>query len=98
MIDKNDNLTGEEILHTQQHRIIEKANLTTSPLKKELEKQVNTIEDKGEKQNEAIEKQSVVSCKNTKMTILMSIIGPIKMILNYFWKKKISHEIYDRRI
>ena len=49
MIDKYDNLMGEEILHTQQHRIIEKANLTTSPLKKELEKQVNTIEDKGEK-------------------------------------------------
>lgn len=66
MIDKYDNLMGEEILHTQQHRIIEKANLTTSPLKKELEKQVNTIEDKGEKQNEAIEKQSVVSCKNDK--------------------------------
>lgn len=64
MIDKYDNLMGEKILHTQQQRITEKANLTTSPLKKELEKQVSTIEDKGEKQNEAIKK--TISCQLQK--------------------------------
>ena len=44
---KNDNyefLTGEEILPSDQRRIIDQAKFTYSPLGKEFEKQVKTIE------------------------------------------------------
>ena len=54
-IDKYESFTGEEILPRDQKRLIEKANFAYSPLGKALEKQTESIEDKGEKQIKAIE-------------------------------------------
>ena len=54
-IDKYEYLTGEEILPSNQKQIIEQAKFTYSPLGKAFEKQTKTIEDKGEKQFEALE-------------------------------------------
>ena len=53
-IDKYDYLTGEEILPSNQHQIIEQAKFTYSPLRKAFEKQTKTIKDQGEKQIKVI--------------------------------------------
>ena len=44
-IDKYEYLAGEEILPSDQSRIIEQAKFTYSPLGKAFEKQIKTIED-----------------------------------------------------
>ena len=46
-IDKYEYLAGEEILPSDQSRIIEQNNFTYSPLEKPFEKQIETIEDQG---------------------------------------------------
>ena len=43
-VDKYEYLTGEEILPSDQSRVIEQAKFTCSPLRKALEKQIKTIE------------------------------------------------------
>ena len=53
-IDKDEYLTGEEILPPNQQQIIQQAKFTYSPLGKALEKQRKTIEDQGEKQVDAL--------------------------------------------
>ena len=53
--DKYEYLAGEEILPSDQRRVIEQAKFTYSHLGKDLEKQLKTIEDKGKKQIKAIE-------------------------------------------
>ena len=53
--DKYEYLTGEEILPSDQSRIIEQARFTYSPLSKAFEKQIKTIEEQGKKQVEALE-------------------------------------------
>ena len=57
-IDKYENLTGEEILHPDQRRVIEQAKFAYSPLGKAFEKQTKTIEDQGKKQIDAITNQN----------------------------------------
>ena len=52
--DKYEYLTGNEILPSDQSRLIKQAKFTYSPLVKALEKQTKTIEDQGEKQIKAI--------------------------------------------
>ena len=54
-IDKYEYLTGEEILPSNQQKIIEQAKFTYSPLGKAFEKQTKIIGDQGEKQTEAIQ-------------------------------------------
>ena len=54
-IDKYEFLTGEEILSSDQSRIIKQAKFRYSPLGKAFEKQIKTIEEKGKKQVEALE-------------------------------------------
>ena len=44
-IHKYEYLTGEDILPSNQHQIIEQARFTYSPLGKAFEKQIKTIED-----------------------------------------------------
>ena len=51
---KDEYLTGEEILPSNQQKIIEQAKFTYSPLGKAFEKQTKTIEDQGEKQVNAL--------------------------------------------
>ena len=52
--DKYKYRTGEEILQSDQSRIIEQANFTYSSFCKEFEKQIKPIEDQGIKQVEAL--------------------------------------------
>ena len=54
-IDKYENLTGEEILPSNQQQIIQQAKFNYSPLGKAFEKQTKTIEDQGKKQVKAIQ-------------------------------------------
>ena len=65
-IDKNEYLTDEEILPSDERKVIEEATFTYSPLEETLEKQTKTIEDQSKKQIKAIkdhEKQLVESNK-----------------------------------
>ena len=54
-IHKYEYITGEDILPSNQQQIIEQARFTYSPLEKPFEKQINTIEDKGQKQIDTLE-------------------------------------------
>ena len=51
---KYEYLTSEEILPSNQSRIIEQAKFADSPLKKAFEKHMKTIEGQGIKQAEAL--------------------------------------------
>ena len=53
-IHKYEYLTGEDILPSNEQRIIEQAKFTYSPLGKAFKKQAKTIEDQGKKQVEAL--------------------------------------------
>ena len=53
-IDKQEYLTGEEILPSDQNRIIEQAKFTYSPFGKFLEKQIKTCENQVIKQFQAL--------------------------------------------
>ena len=48
-IHKYEYLTGEGILPSNQHQVIEQARFTYSPSGKYFEKQIKTIEDQGKK-------------------------------------------------
>ena len=48
-IDKSEYVIGEEILPSDQRRVIEQAKFTYSSLEKALEKQTKTIEGQGQK-------------------------------------------------
>ena len=52
---KYEYLTGKDILPSNQQQIIEQTKFTHSPLGKVFEKQINTIEDEGKKQVNALE-------------------------------------------
>ena len=54
-IDKNEYLTAKEILSSNQQQINEQAKFTYSPLGKAFEKQIQNIEDQGEKQIKGLE-------------------------------------------
>ena len=62
-IHKCEYLTGEDILPTDQQQIIEQVKFTYSPLGKTFEKQIETIEDQGRKQVEAL-KTKVINDKS----------------------------------
>ena len=59
-INKYEYLTGEEILHSDQRRVIEQATFTYSPLEKTLEKWRKTIENQERKQIDAITNQNEI--------------------------------------
>ena len=73
-IDKYEYLTGEEILPSNQQRIIQQTKFNYSPLGKTFEKQIKTIKDQGKKQVKAIQDNKQL----------------IKMIIkiNYYFQKK----------
>ena len=64
-IDKYGYVTGEEILPSDQSKIIEQAKFTYSPLGKAFEKQINTIEDQGENQIKALEEDGEQPVKHS---------------------------------
>ena len=53
---KYEYITGKDILPSNQQQIIEQAKFTYSPLGKDFEKQIKTIEDQVKKQVDALEK------------------------------------------
>ena len=53
-IHKYEYLTGEEILPLSNQQIIEQVRLTYSPLGKAVEKQIETIQNQGKKQVDAL--------------------------------------------
>ena len=73
-IDKYEYLTGEEILPSNQQKIIEQAKFTDSPLRKAFEKQTKTIEDKGEEQIKGIQdnRKQLISDDDYKNKLLIS--------------------------
>ena len=54
-IDKYEYLSGEEILPSNQQRVIQQAKFNYSTLGKAFEKQIKTIKDQGKKQVKAIQ-------------------------------------------
>ena len=54
-IDKYEYLSGEEILPSDQSRIIQQAKFTQSPLGKSFEKQIKSIEEQGKRKIEALD-------------------------------------------
>ena len=54
-IHKYEYLTGEDILPSSQQQIIEQARFTYSPSAKAFEKETKIIEEKGQKQTDALE-------------------------------------------
>ena len=61
---KQEYLTGEDILPSNQQQIIQQAKFTYSPLGKEFDKQIKTIEDQGQKQVDAL--KNLKAKKQTK--------------------------------
>ena len=67
-IEKHEYLTGEEILSSDQSRIIEQTRCTYSPLDKEFEKQIKAIDEQGKqlvKSND--EKESLIHSKQNEI-------------------------------
>ena len=92
-INKYECLTGEEILPSDQRRVIEQANFTYSPSGKTLEKQTKTIEDQSKKQIKGIEdpgKQLVKSNELIKKDFNIDRDGiPLEE------QKKIFNELFE---
>ena len=88
---RNEYLTGEEILLSNQKQILEQAKFTYSPLRKAFEKQIKTIEDQGEKQIKAIQNQGQV--KTIKKYIYDDEDSPLISKL-----KEIFNKLVDERL
>ena len=54
-VHKYEYLTGEDVLPSNQHQIIEQAKFTYSPSEKVFKKQIKTIENQGKKQVDTLE-------------------------------------------
>ena len=65
---KYEYLTGEDILLSNQQKIIEQTKFTYSPLGKAFDKQIKTIEDQGKRQVDALEKLKPEETKSIKDT------------------------------
>ena len=61
---KQEYLTGEKILPSNQQEITQQAKFTYSPLGKTFEKQTKTIKDKGKKQVEALKTKAIANKSN----------------------------------
>ena len=81
-IDKCENLTDKEILPSDESRIIEQAKFTYSPLSKAFESQIQTIEEQGVEQAEALK---VLKLEENK--------GDIKSIEGNFPKETRTNEV-----
>ena len=88
-IDKYEYLTGEEILPSNQQQIIQQAKFADSPLGKALEKQIETIEDQGKKQEKAIQ--------DNKQIVNINKDDDYKDKLLLSRERKIFKDIYNKR-
>ena len=86
-IDKYENLTGEEILPSNQQQIIQQAKFAYFPLGKAIEKQIKTIEDQGKKHVKAIQdNKQLVNKDDYKDKLLLSK------------EREIFKDIYNKRL
>ena len=81
-IDKYEYLTGEEILPSNQQKIIEGAKFTYSPLGKAFEKQTKTIEDQGKNQIDALADLKPKKIKSISFSKFNGPLHTFKSILN----------------
>ena len=89
---KYEHLTGEDILPSNQQQIIEQTNFTYSPLGKDFEKQIKTIEDQAKKQVDALEnlkpkeeKNPIKDTPNNQSTVTIifnDLINKRKILMN----------------
>ena len=79
---KYEYLTREDILPSNQQQIIEQARFTYSPLGKSFEKQRKTIEDKGQKQIDALEILKPKEQTNQSKKFLQKVTTVIKLKMN----------------
>ena len=89
---KYEHLTGEDILPSNQQQIIEQTNFTYSPLGKDFEKQIKTIEDQAKKQVDALEnlkpkeeKKPIKDTPNNQSTVTIifnDLINKRKILMN----------------
>ena len=86
--DKCEYLTGEEILPSEQSKIIEQEKFTYSPLGEAFETQIKTTEDQGEKQIKSIEgnKKQLNNKQQDKHELLFSK------------EREIFKDIYNKRV
>ena len=90
-IHKYEYLTGEDILPSNQQKIIEQAKFTYSPMGKAFEKKIRRIEDQGEKQVDAL--KSLKPKKKSKAITYKSDDDDDATI-----SKKIYNEILEERM
>ena len=90
-IHKDEYLTGEDILPSNQQQKIEHAKFTYSPLGKAFEKQIKGIEDQGQKQIKA--NQNQVQVKTIKKYTYDDVDTPL-----ISKQKEISNELVDERL
>ena len=84
------NLTGEDVLPSNQQQIIEQAKFTYSPLGKAFDKQIKAIEDQGEKQVKAIQDQ-------VKVKAMKKYDYYVEDTLFISKQKEIFNELVDER-
>ena len=94
-IDKYEYSTGEEILPSDQSRIMEQAKFTQSTLGKAFEKQTKTIEGQGKKQIDVIRNQNKrledLTNKDDHKSIYKEILD--KLVIEIFDKLVIKQTI-----
>ena len=86
-IDKYEYLTGEEILPSDQRRVIEQAKLGYSPLGKALEKQRPTTEDQGGKKIKALQNRGEKNFLDTNQKSIASLFS------NNFLNEESTYEL-----
>ena len=91
-IHKYEYLTGEDILPSNQQQIIEQTKFTYSPLGKTFEKEVKTIEDKGQKQIDALENLKVQNKQ------LVNVDDDYEDKLLHSKEREIYRNIYNKRL
>ena len=92
---KYEYLTGEDILPSNQQKIIEQTKFTYSPLGKTFDKQIITIEDQGKKQVDALEKlkpKEIKPIEGTSNNQSRAAIIFNKLINK---RKKLMNKLYD---
>ena len=89
-IHKYEYLTGEDILPSNQQKVIKQTKFTYSTLGKAFEKQIKTIEDQGKKQSDAL--RNLKPKKQTKAITYKSDDG------NTLISKEIYYEILEERM
>ena len=95
-LDKYEYLTGEEILPSNQQQIIQQAKFNYSPLGKDIEKQMKTIKDQGEKQVVALESLKVPDKKLTPIKDFIPMENLNPEIINEIKRIEEMEKMVDR--